>query len=168
MRLAQICSRAAFAAKPRVLAVLFVVCALVSLLSAQMGPNLDEGLKPFGSFQGGNIDTVSMTSGNVTVHIPIASYPQRGGKLDQQFYLRMNSKGWTAITHDDAHGLPDGKGWVTPGGRDAGPNAAIVASHDLVLHRSRINQWSCDELVSSDAFDYRVETDLMGWTRPDN
>jgi hypothetical protein len=42
------------------LAVLFAIST-----QAQVGSSLERGLKPFGSFQGGNVDTVSMTNGNM-------------------------------------------------------------------------------------------------------
>jgi RHS repeat-associated protein len=59
---------------------------LTSLLSlwlglsafAQQNPNLETGFKPYGSYEDGAIDTVSLTNGNLIVHIPLWSYPQRG------------------------------------------------------------------------------------------
>jgi hypothetical protein len=136
-----------------------VVCLMFAVsLFAQNGVNLDEGRKPFGSFHGGNIDTVSMTSGNVTIHIPIASYPQRGGKLDQDFYLRMNSKGWSATYSNPSNPSSTQKKWAPPSGRSVGPNIAVVGNHDLVLRRIRQDQYDCNGLVYSDRDGYRVET----------
>lgn len=51
-------------------------------------PTLERGLKPYGAFEGGSIDSVSMTNGNLNIHIPLVSYPQRGGKLHLAFFLR--------------------------------------------------------------------------------
>jgi hypothetical protein len=48
---------------------------------AQADPNFEIGLKPYGSYQMGNIDTVSLGNGSLAVDIPLLSYPQRGGKL---------------------------------------------------------------------------------------
>ncbi len=49
--------------------------------AAQTDPALEEGLKPFGSFHGGNIDSVNTTTGKLEVHIPLISFPQRGSRL---------------------------------------------------------------------------------------
>jgi RHS repeat-associated protein len=59
---------------------------------AQMDANLERGLKPFGSYSGGNVDTVSLTSGNLFVHIPFWSYAQRGGKLGWNYFIQYNHK----------------------------------------------------------------------------
>jgi hypothetical protein len=44
-------------------------------------PDIEEGMKPHGSFQGGDIDQVSLSSGKLELNIPLVSYPQRGGRL---------------------------------------------------------------------------------------
>ena len=44
-------------------------------------PTLERGMKPYGTFEGGSIDSISTTNGNLNLHIPLVSYPQRGGKL---------------------------------------------------------------------------------------
>src|SRR5581483_901280 len=77
-----------------------LVCFFLAVLAAapclaQTSPNLEQGFKPYGSYQGGNIDSVSLTNGNVILHIPIVSYPQRGGKLRLNFMALYNNKGWT-------------------------------------------------------------------------
>ncbi len=69
---------------------------------AQNDVNLDQGLKPYGSYMGGNLDTVSLTNGNLMLHIPLVSYPQRGGRLNLAFYLRYNNKGFAAIVNGTA------------------------------------------------------------------
>ena len=48
---------------------------------------LEQGIKPYGSYEGGDIDSVSMVNGNLTLHIPLISYPQRGGRLHMGFAL---------------------------------------------------------------------------------
>ena len=70
-------------------------CALYSVAAiAQVSPDVDQGLKPFGAFEHGNIDSVNLVNGNVVVHIPVISYPQRGGKLKMEFSVVANNKGW--------------------------------------------------------------------------
>lgn len=68
-----------------------IVCLLVAATTAfsQTTPDFDIGTKPYGSYQGGDIDTVNLGSGSVSLHIPVVSYPQRGD-LDLSFYLSLN------------------------------------------------------------------------------
>lgn len=55
---------------------------------AQDNPDFEIGLKPYGSYHMGNIDTVSLGNGSLSVDIPLISYPQRGGKLALDFHLQ--------------------------------------------------------------------------------
>jgi hypothetical protein len=48
---------------------------------AQITPDVAEGLTPYQSFQGGDIDSVNLSNGNVLIRIPLWSYPQRGNTL---------------------------------------------------------------------------------------
>ena len=66
-----------------VLALLFGVSHRVQ---AQDNPTTGEqGLKPYGSFHGGDIDSISLANTKLNLHIPLVSYPQRGGKLHVGF-----------------------------------------------------------------------------------
>lgn len=73
----------------------FIACAITTLVllfaamaaNAQTVAGAEQGMKPYGSYEGGNIDSISMVNGSLTLHIPIISYPQRGGKLHMDFYL---------------------------------------------------------------------------------
>ncbi|HET7108345.1 MAG TPA: RHS repeat-associated core domain-containing protein [Candidatus Acidoferrum sp.] len=67
--------------------------ALCSTVDAQTNPNLETGLKPYGSFEGGNIDSISLTNGNLTLRIPLFSYPQRGS-IPGNINLSYNNKNW--------------------------------------------------------------------------
>jgi RHS repeat-associated protein len=60
---------------------------------AQINPNEDQGLKPYDSFHGGDLDSVSMTNGGLSLHIPLASFPQRGN-LDLSFMVSFSNKQW--------------------------------------------------------------------------
>ena len=56
-------------------------------------PNTESGLTPYETYQGGDLDKVSLSTGNLNVAIPLVSYPQRG-KLALSFSLRSTNKGW--------------------------------------------------------------------------
>ena len=58
-------------------------------------PTLERGMKPYGSFEGGSVDSVSMTNGDLNLHIPLVSYPQRGGKLHLGFYVKFDNNSYT-------------------------------------------------------------------------
>src|SRR6266446_4159570 len=72
-----------------------LIFALICVPTAfgQTTPDLEEGVKPYGSFHGGDIDQVSLSSGKLALDIPLISYPQRGGKIKVGFDLR-----WQNIT----------------------------------------------------------------------
>jgi RHS repeat-associated protein len=81
------------------LAVVVLLCVTLRVASAQSDPAnsaLDTGLKPYGSYHGGELDSVNLTNGNLTVHIAIASYPQRGA-LGYSPRVTYNNKGWYVV-----------------------------------------------------------------------
>src|SRR5579864_1691762 len=77
----------------KILCLLSVLCFLCLPAFAQDDPNFETGLKPFGSYHGGNIDTINLMNGNMTLDIPLISYPQRGGKLKLEFALHYTNLG---------------------------------------------------------------------------
>jgi RHS repeat-associated protein len=60
-------------------------------VSAQSDPDFETGLKPFGSYHGGDIDVINLSNGSLTIDLPLMSYPQRGGKLNLSFDFRMTN-----------------------------------------------------------------------------
>jgi RHS repeat-associated protein len=82
----------------KILCLLSVFCFLCLPVFAQDDPNFETGLKPFGSYHGGNIDTISLLNGDMTLDIPLISYPQRGGKLKLDFVLHYLNVGTYADT----------------------------------------------------------------------
>src|SRR5258708_28172710 len=66
---------------------------------AQNDVNLAQGFEPYKSYMSGNIDSVSLTNGNLILHIPVVSYPQRGGRLNLAFYLRYNNKTFVQVSN---------------------------------------------------------------------
>ena len=59
-------------------AAVFVI--LEGVLSAQApnDPVLDEGIRPFQTYDGSTMDSVDVETGNLSLHIPVVSFPQRG------------------------------------------------------------------------------------------
>lgn len=73
---------------------LLMTLAIGANAQAPGDPTLSQGLKPYGSYTGGNIDVVSFENGKLDLHIPLLSYPQRG-KLQMNFTIRYNNPGYT-------------------------------------------------------------------------
>src|ERR1700677_709214 len=66
-------------------------------LVAQDPDDIQQGIKAYGTYLGGDIDSVSMTNQNLTLHIPLVSYPQRGN-LDFGYYLVYNKMNYLPHT----------------------------------------------------------------------
>jgi RHS repeat-associated protein len=115
------------------LAVIFAVILMTScLLLAQSTPNVENGFKSFGSYHGGELDTVNLQTGNLMFHVPLFSYPQRGGKLDLSNALMGSSKNWQVGEWADSQHINHQK-WIL-----AEPAGVPVAQpYFLELHRNR-------------------------------
>src|SRR5260370_36769610 len=74
-------------------AVLAIILAGSASAVAQRKVNEEQGLKPYDSWHGGDLDSISMTNGGLVLHVPLASFPQRGN-LDLSFMVRFSSKQW--------------------------------------------------------------------------
>ncbi|MFZ0634436.1 MAG: RHS repeat-associated core domain-containing protein [Candidatus Acidiferrales bacterium] len=81
--------------KMRLLASAIFVLALTSPLFAQnpypYDPVLDAGMHDLQSYQGADIDSVNLATGNLSLHIPLISYPQRGGKFHLDYFIGYSS-----------------------------------------------------------------------------
>jgi RHS repeat-associated protein len=77
--------------QPRI--ALYTVCVSLLLASlalpacAQDPAGTQQGLTPYSAFHGGDIDSISMVNLKLNLHIPLVSYPQRGGKLHLGYFL---------------------------------------------------------------------------------
>src|SRR5438046_172768 len=65
--------------------IFFLACVLVAAASGQTAIDTGNGFKPYGSFDGSNLDSVNLQNGNFLLHAPLLpSYPQRGGHFNPQ------------------------------------------------------------------------------------
>jgi hypothetical protein len=56
-----------------------------SSLEAQVAPNLENGFKNYGSYDGSRLDTVNLMNGNLMLHAPLLpGIPQRGAASLQE------------------------------------------------------------------------------------
>src|SRR5262249_513206 len=65
------------------------------LAQAQQDPDaFDKGLVPFMAYGSSSFDSVNANSGNLMLHIPLFSYPQRGTLPNFEIYVTNNSWSW--------------------------------------------------------------------------
>ena len=86
----------------RVLLCAFMVAASAQTLLGQDTDEVEQGIKAYGTYRGGDFDSISMTSGNLTIDAPLISWPQRG-KLHLGYmlnYARPNFKQTTRCLID--------------------------------------------------------------------
>ncbi|MGC2695654.1 MAG: hypothetical protein WA738_07670, partial [Candidatus Angelobacter sp.] len=72
-----------------------VVLLFASVALSQVSPDLEQGMKPYGSYHGGAIDQVSLTNQNLILQANLFTYSQRGGELAYPIVLRYNNKNFS-------------------------------------------------------------------------
>ena len=95
---------------------------------AQDDPTLDIGLKPYGSYHGGDLDSVNLSNGNLTLHMVLPGYPQRGN-LSLTPRITYNNKGWTVVPNCNSKTGDCSPYWslvATPGGPIVLDNRALM------------------------------------------
>jgi hypothetical protein len=54
-------------------------------------PDFNSGFTPFQAYHGGDLDSIDPAHGNLNLHIPLISFPQRGSRLKLNFAINYNS-----------------------------------------------------------------------------
>lgn len=137
-----------------------VITLLISVTpgAAQQEINLQKGLDPYGSYQHGNIDSVSLINGNVNVHVPLLGYPQRG-KVRLEFVIEWNVKNWS-IHVSSTNGGSNIGGWIYGDGSHA-------AGVQLVKEQSLYYDFSTATVNAVSGTTYSKTVDLYGAKAPD-
>src|SRR5690349_642344 len=76
----------------------------VFIASAQ-DASTEQGIKPYGSYHGGELDSINMVNGKLILHIPLISYPQRGSKLHLGFSISYHNPFY--VVQDSCNGVPN-------------------------------------------------------------
>jgi RHS repeat-associated protein len=102
-----------FGGSMRTLVALAFLAFFATGVQAQIDPVLEQQ-KLFGAYSK-DFDSISMVNGGLSIHIPLFSYPQRGGKLRLNLELIYQGFGWTLapMPHNEPGYLVSGG----PGGR---------------------------------------------------
>ena len=128
---------------PRILSPLLILVAfLIPPASAQVDPNLEQGLKLYGSYHGGDLDLVNVQNGHLTFRAPFYSLPQRGGKLDLSF----------SILYDNLIGAfvqatcepPPHQATCTYAVRYYGSSAQIIGDQGYAMIKNLVNSGQVD------------------------
>jgi len=65
---------------------------------AQSNPNLENGIRPFGSYDVNSIDSVNLATGGLSLNLPILRYPERW-PVPLTFKVVLTSKSWYINPH---------------------------------------------------------------------
>ena len=87
--------------------------------------DLQVGLKTFGSYQGGDLDSIDTTTGKLTVHIPLLSYPQLG-RLHLDYSIHYDSPIFTQFCDN---GPPPSCSWLPNSGPLHDTATAVVRAN---------------------------------------
>src|SRR5205085_4787469 len=130
-----------------------VTCALSLATFAQTQPNLENGFKPYGSHDGSNLDTVTLTNGNWMLHVPLFPDIGQRGNHAAHYFLSANAKNWkvTCIPNTQAATGQDCY-WIA-----GGTGVALDHSNDLTVHRT-LDIYNDGATVAYQAFGYTVAT----------
>ena len=110
-------------------------------------PNLENGFKPYGSYEGSKLDTVNLMNGNVVFHAPLMpETPQRGSfKIFSTLY--STSQDWQVVCNP-------GCKWAK-----GGAGVFVEFSPFLKLHRTIEMNHIYGILTVQYAYDYSITTE---------
>jgi len=78
----------------RLLPCVLLLAAVTSAVPAFAQDDIESGLKPFGSYHGGDIDSISNVNSRLFIAAPLSSYPQRGPLLSVDTAIQYNNSGY--------------------------------------------------------------------------
>ena len=107
-------------------------------LAAQTSPNLENGWKPFGSYDGTHLDSVNLMNGNLILHLPIVpDVPQRGS-LKVSYSLYGSSKDWQVSCFWNQTTQKEQCSW-----QKGGANLSLrMTPADMTVHRTLDKQYT--------------------------
>ncbi len=79
----------------RLVVVLAIFLTQGVFLVAQSAPNLENGFKPYGSYDGSNLDSVNLMDSNLLMHVSLDPHAAQRGKLGPELLLYLTSQNWT-------------------------------------------------------------------------
>jgi YD repeat-containing protein len=137
----------------RLVVVVAIILGSAAWLHAQTAPNLENGWKPYGSYDGSHLDTVNLMNGNLMLHAPLLpGIPQRGS-LSLNAVLQANSKDWQVVC------VPNTTGSENCSWKNGGMRVRIQVGPGITLHRTLDKQFTDSEgLTTYVAYGYSMTT----------
>ncbi len=123
-------------------------CQLVVI--AQTTPNIENGWKPYGSYDGTHLDTVNLMNGNLMLHAPLIPDPPQRGSLKVSNILYATSKDWQVVCSPRCS-------W-----QKGGAGVTILPAPGLTVHRTVNTSFSGTGTVMYAAFGYTIITPDQG------
>ncbi|TMD58949.1 MAG: hypothetical protein E6I91_21175, partial [Chloroflexi bacterium] len=110
-----------------------ILLALVILAAgmafAQSQPNLENGFKPYGSYDGSNMDSINLMDSNFLLHPTLNTDAPQRGNLNYQLLLYMSSQNWTGSC-DTSNGQSGNCYWSY-----GGTGASFEFTGHISIHR---------------------------------
>ena len=115
-----------------------------ALLCAQTAPNYENGWKPYGSYDGGHLDTVNLMNGNLMLHAPLLpDLPQRGASsVGETLYI--TSKDWQVVCTP----ISSSPGLMCKWER-GGTGVNILVAPAIAVHRTLDKQYTNGEGITT-------------------
>ncbi|MBZ5492454.1 MAG: hypothetical protein LAO76_16115 [Acidobacteriia bacterium] len=124
-----------------------IIFGVNTLLLAQSAPNLENGFKPYGSYEGSQLDTVNLMNGNVIFHAPLTPETPQRGSLKVSNTLYSTSQDWQVVCNP-------GCKWAK-----GGAGIFLQSSPFLKLHRTIEMNHIYDNLAVLYAYDYSITSE---------
>ena len=128
-------------------AIIFVIIFASRNLLAQSAPNLENGWKPYGSYEGSRLDTVNLMNGNVMFHAPLMPETPQRGSLKVSNTLYSTSQDWQVVCNP-------GCKWAK-----GGAGVFVEFSPFLKLHRTIEMNHVYDNVAVQYAYDYSITSE---------
>src|SRR5947209_9959887 len=87
-----------------------IIFGLNNILLAQSAPNLENGFKPYGSYDGSHLDSVNLMNGNVMFHAPLTPETPQRGTLKVSNNLYSTSQDWQVVCNPGCKWAKGGAG----------------------------------------------------------
>ena len=123
-----------------------IICAFSNLLLAQTAPSIENGFKPYGSYEGSHLDTVNLMNGNVMLHAPLMPETPQRGSLKVASTLYSTSQDWQVVCNP-------GCKWAK-----GGAGVFVEFSPFLKLHRTIEMNHVYDNIAVQYAYNYTITT----------
>ncbi len=139
-----------------------------TLLSLQaLAQTTEQGLKPFGSYDTNDLDSINLVNGGLLLRAPLVSYPQRGDRLNLSFFIRYNSGGWRVVYTTTATGTTGKWTWFGTGAEVVRDQIIRVNCHSVTItfFGGGVNKKGCDARTSDGSVHQLADTTSTGTSK---